>query len=240
MLQRAIANRPAVEKQVLHAVIGAAVAGTGHVAAQANRRSSALSTEIRSAGQLVAKEAPRCAPASRRRPADRRPTRPWWRKRAMHVRVGQRNARERLADVPHLGLRRAQELPPHGRIVEQLPDFDRGAHRAATGRDRRGMSAGHFELRAGIELARAAAHRQAAHFGDRRQRLAAKAQRMDAKQIVGVAYLAGGVAGHGQRQLLGGNAAAVVADAHQLQPALLHRHVDPRGAGIDRSSPSTP
>ena len=48
------------------------------------------------------------------------------------------------------------------------------------------------------------------------------------------ANLAGGVAGHGQRQLVGRDAAAVVDDADQLAAALLHRHVDPRRAGVER------
>ncbi len=41
------------------------------------------------------------------------------------------------------------------------------------------------------------------------------------------------MAGHGQRQLVGPDAAPIVADAHQFAPPLLHRHVDVGRAGID-------
>ena len=79
---------------------------------------------------------------------------------------------------------------------------------------------------------RAAAEHQPADLGDRGQGLAAKAQRADAEQIVGIADFAGGVAGHGQQQLVGANAAAVVGHANQIRAALLDRHVDPRGPGV--------
>ena len=74
---------------------------------------------------------------------------------------------------------------------------------------------------------------QLADLGDRGQRLAAKAERADAEQIVGVGDLAGGVAGDGQRQLVGRDAAAVIDDADQLDAPLLDSHVDPRRAGVD-------
>ena len=86
---------------------------------------------------------------------------------------------------------------------------------------------------AAVALRRAAPQHQPAHFGDRGQGLAAEAQRADAEQVVGLGQFAGGVAGHGQRQLVGRDAAAVVDHADQFQSALLDRHVDPRGPGID-------
>ena len=58
------------------------------------------------------------------------------------------------------------------------------------------------------------------------QRLAAEAERADAEQVVGVVQLAGGVAGEGQRQVVGVDAAAVVDDADQLDAALLDLDVD--------------
>ena len=78
-----------------------------------------------------------------------------------------------------------------------------------------------------------AANHELADFGDRRQRLAAKAERADAEQVVGVGDLAGGVAGDRQRQVVRRDAAAVVDDADQVGPALPQRHVDPRRPGID-------
>ena len=151
------------------------------------------------------------------------------------VRRGQGDARERLAHVPELGGRGPEKLPPHRRIEEQVADLDRGAHRAAA--RRRGAyrpAAGDADFRAGGAVRRAASQHQPADLGDRRQRLAAEAQRSNAKQIVGLGDLACGVGGQGQRQLLGRDAAAVVRDADHLQPALRHRNVDPRRPRIDR------
>ena len=81
---------------------------------------------------------------------------------------------------------------------------------------------------------RPAAEHEPAHFGDRRQRFAAEAERADAKQIVGLANLARGMGRDGQQQLLGRDAAAVVHDADQFHAPLLDRHVDPPRAGVDR------
>ncbi len=96
------------------------------------------------------------------------------------------------------------------------------------------MTGGDFQLGARGGVGRATAEDQPADFGDRSQRLAAKPKRGHAKQVVAVAQFARGMTGHGQRQLVGGDSAAVVRHANQLQPALLNRHVDPPGAGIDR------
>ena len=60
------------------------------------------------------------------------------------------------------------------------------AHRAAAGRRLRRPPAGDFDLGAAGAFGRAASQHQPAHFGDRGQRLAAKPQRADAKQVVGL------------------------------------------------------
>ncbi len=138
--------------------------------------------------------------------------------------MDQRHARERFADVPHLGLRRAQELAPHRRVVEQLPDFDRRAHRAAAGRDRRGMPAGDLPVRAAASTSRVRLRSVSrltsaidASASPRKPSDATR-NRSSASWILLVAWLA-----TASGKLIGGNAAAVVADAHQFQPALLHR-----------------
>ncbi|MCX8102761.1 MAG: hypothetical protein N3D77_16190, partial [Geminicoccaceae bacterium] len=59
---------------------------------------------------------------------------------------------------------------------------------------------------------RAARQSQPCDRGDRGQRLAAKAERGHPFQFLQRAQLAGGVARERQRQLFGGNAAAVVVD----------------------------
>ena len=154
--------------------------------------------------------------------------------RAVDVRIGQGQPGEGFADVTHLGLRAAQKLPPHRRVVEQLSNFDRRPPRAAARRHAQRMTGRDFQLGTGRRLVGAAAQDQPADFGDRRQGFAPKSERRHAKQIVAVAQFARGMAGHGQRQFVGGNSAAVVGHAHQFQPTLLDRHVDPPGAGIDR------
>ena len=71
------------------------------------------------------------------------------------------------------------------------------------------------------------------HRADRRQRLAAKAERADAQQIVVVEFR-GGVAIHRQRQIGVRHAAAVVGDADAPPPAAVGENVDRRGAGVER------
>jgi hypothetical protein len=68
---------------------------------------------------------------------------------------------------------------------------------------------------------------------DRRQRLATEAQRADAEQVVGVAELAGRVAGECQRQVVRLDAPAIIDDADQVGAAVLDLDVDPPRAGID-------
>ncbi len=208
VLQRAIANRAAVEKQILQAGVGPAVVGGGdkpfqpHPVVLAGNRDQV-------GRQVMAEKRRDPAPpiAAGRQIVER--TRVVL-KRAMHVRVGQRQPREGLAHVPHFGLRGAHEFAPHRRVVKQLPNLDRRAHRTAAGPDGLRHAAGDFELAAGVGRARAAAQDHAADFRDRGQRLAAKTERLDPKQILRVDNLARGVAGHGQRQLIGRDAAAVV------------------------------
>ena len=64
---------------------------------------------------------------------------------------------------------------------------------------------------------------------DGRQRFAAEAERGNVKQVIGAGQLAGGVTGERQRQILRGDAAAVVHHADQVGAALLH--VDVHAAG---------
>ncbi len=151
----------------------------------------------------------------------------------MDVRIGQRQPGKGFGDMAHLGLHPAQKLPPHRRVVEQLTHFDRRPLRTAAGRHPQRMPGRDFQLGAGGRRGRATAQHQPADFGDRGQGFAPKTERGHAEQVVAVAQFARGVAGHGQRQFVGLDAAAVVGHAHQFQPALLNRHVDPLGPGVD-------
>ena len=75
--------------------------------------------------------------------------------------------------------------------------------------------------------------REPRHGADRRQRLAAKAQRADGDEIV-VGELGGGVALDRQRQVGARHALAVVGDANQPPAAAVGEHVDAARAGIER------
>ena len=72
------------------------------------------------------------------------------------------------------------------------------------------------------------------HLGDRRQRLAAKPERPDPEQVVGLGQLAGGVRLKRQNQIIGGHPQPVVGDPDQVFAPALDRQVDPRGPGVDR------
>ncbi len=53
------------------------------------------------------------------------------------------------------------------------------------------------------------------------------------EQVVGGFDFAGGVGGHRKRQVVGGDAAAIVADADEFGPAFLQRDLDPARPGVD-------
>ncbi len=82
--------------------------------------------------------------------------------REMDVRMGQREPREGLGEVPYLGLRRAEELLPHRRVEEQVAHFDRrAARRLPIGAERLGRAADDFQLGRDRRVGGAASKRQA-------------------------------------------------------------------------------
>src|SRR5207253_1875888 len=89
------------------------------------------------------------------------------------------------------------------------------------------------QLGPGVVIARPGLQGDLADAADRRQRLAAKTERLDAEQVVRIPQFARGVAGERERQIVGQDAAAVVDDANQLGAALLDVDVDARAAGVD-------
>src|SRR5439155_9093295 len=127
----------------------------------------------------------------------------------------------------------AEELAAHRRIVEQVPDLDAGAGRAVPGPDGRQFAAVAGEFGPARLAGRPRLQRDLGDAADGGEGLAAEAERADAEQVVGGLQLAGGVAGEGEGQILGGDAAAVIGDADQLRAALLDLDVDARAAGID-------
>jgi len=79
-----------------------------------------------------------------------------------------------------------------------------------------------------------AAQIEARDRGDAGQRLAAKAQRADLRQLARVAQLAGRVAHDRQQQVVGMDALAVVTHRDKPEPALLELNIDAARASVDR------
>ncbi|MNF73693.1 hypothetical protein D3C84_557020 [compost metagenome] len=127
-----------------------------------------------------------------------------------------------------------EKLAPRRRVEEQVAHFNRSAHRVGrrlhTGRH---VTALGLYLPRLIGVAGAGGQGQARDGADRCQGLAAKPQAHDLLEVFQVADLAGGVTGQGQRQVIGGNATAIVAHPQQLDAALLHIDVDAFGAGVE-------
>ncbi len=123
--------------------------------------------------------------------------------REVDLRVGQRDAREGLGDVAHLGLRGAEELAPHGRVEEQVADLDGRADRAAAGGDRPmacrrplRVSAPAWLLGVRLRSVKRLTSAIEARASPRKPSVPTR-NRSSASSD-----LAGGVAGHGQRQLV--------------------------------------
>ena len=150
------------------------------------------------------------------------------------LRVRQRDPREHLHDVAGLRRVRLEERPADGGVEEQVPDLDHGPDRTSARLDRAEDSAldGEFGTLGGPGLARLAA--DLGDLGDRRQRLAPEAERLDAIQIIGLGELARGMRLEREQQVLGRHAEAVVGDPDQVLAAPFDRQVDPRGPGVDR------
>ncbi|MNI23721.1 hypothetical protein D3C73_773170 [compost metagenome] len=98
---------------------------------------------------------------------------------------------------------------------------------------RRHVAAFGFHLPGLIGIAGAGSQGQARHGADRRQCFTTKAQAHDLFKVFQIADLAGGVSRQGQRQVIGRNAAAIVAHPQQLDAAQLHIDVDALGAGVE-------
>ena len=216
MLERPIADRAAVQKQKLHLLIRPAVGRIGDVARDPQRPIAALDAD-QLPGQIGPEKGrdPNGPIVGRRQIMQQLVV---MAEREMPLGISQRQPRESLGRMAEFGGRRPEELSPHGCIEEQVMHFDERPRRAAARSDRAELPTADFEFRAGGRVGGAAADHCAAHLGDRRQCLAAEAERADLKQIVGLANLARGMRGDGQRQLLGGDPAAVIDHADQLPP----------------------
>ncbi|MCY1360658.1 hypothetical protein D9M69_472930 [compost metagenome] len=150
-----------------------------------------------------------------------------------HVEARQGQALDHFLQVVELGLLGAQELAPRRGVEEQVAHFHRSAHRMG-----RRLHARLHVAALGLHLPGllggfgARGQGQPRHRTDRRQRFAAEAHAHHPLEVVEVADLAGGVALQSQRQVIGGDAGAIVAHLEQLDAALLDIHLDAPRAGV--------
>ena len=132
-----------------------------------------------------------------------------------------------------LGAIELEKLQSRRRGVEEIAHFDAGALG-----ERRGPQ---FRLRAAVDLDRPGVRfagvprrdRKPRDGADRRQRLAAKAERVDGDEIL-VGELRRGMALDRERQIGPRHALAVVRDADEPAAAAIGEHVDAARAGIER------
>src|SRR5690606_5546386 len=114
---------------------------------------------------------------------------------------------------------------------EEIADLDNGAAIGGGRPDRPGLAADDGDLRARVRFGGPALDREPRDGTDRRQRLAAEAERADVEEVAG--DLRGAVAANGEFEIGRRHAAAVVADAEQRLAAAGGRDLDARRAGVD-------
>ena len=149
------------------------------------------------------------------------------------LRVGKRRVQHHIRHKGALAGVLFQKFHAGGGVVEQVVDGDGGAHRAGARLHALGLAAGNA-VKAGVLVRLGAGqHLHLGHAGNGGQRLAPKAQRVDAGQVVGGGDLAGGVADKGFVDVLGLDAGAVVHNLQLLDAAAADGQRDLGGAGVD-------
>jgi hypothetical protein len=151
-----------------------------------------------------------------------------------HVETRQRQTLDHFLQVIEFGFFGLEELAPRRCVEEQVAHLHRGPDRMR-GRlhARRHVAAFGFHLPGLIGIAGARGQGQARHGTDRRQCFTTEAQAHHLLKVFQIADLAGGVTGQRQRQVIGGNAAAIVTHPQQLDAALLDIDIDAFGTGVE-------
>ena len=154
--------------------------------------------------------------------------------READVRIGERDAAERLVAMAPFGRFRAQELPPRRSVEVELLHGHGRAGRNRRRRRRTDIAA--VDLDAPCVRGRRRARRKGKprHRRHRRQRLAAKAQRRDGVEVVRRRELRRRMPLHGERQLVAGDSGAVVRHADAPDAASLEIDVDLGRARVER------
>ena len=157
------------------------------------------------------------------------------RERERDLRMRQRGQREVVVDVRPLRLLAAEELPPRRQVVEELPHLDARAAGRAGGADFQNFAAVNNDLRGlgRIAVALAGGEREPAHARDAWQRLAAKAHRGDAEQILRALHLARRVAFEAEQRVIAAHAQTVIRHANQAASAGQHIHRDVGGLRVE-------
>ncbi|RMR93123.1 hypothetical protein ALP75_204559 [Pseudomonas syringae pv. actinidiae] len=150
------------------------------------------------------------------------------------IETRQRHTLDHFVQVIEFGFLGLEKLPPCGRIEEQVAHFHRRAHRMRSRLHARiHVAPFGLDLPGLIGVAGARGQCQARHRADRRQRLTAKTQAHDPLKVFQVTNLAGRVSRQSQRQVVGGNSAAVIAHFQQLDAGLLDIDINASSARIE-------
>ena len=148
--------------------------------------------------------------------------------------VRERELRDDFRHLRRLRGIRFEKLAACGQVVEQIVDLDERALRGGRLGDAGDRAAVHADLGAALLASRTRAQHEVRHRRDRRQRLAAKSERPDGRQIVGVPDLARRMPFDRQPRIIRLHPFSVVLDADLLLAAELDVNREAPRAGVDR------
>ncbi len=228
-----VAYRTAIDEQILPERIGAGQRGRGGKASTAT--SSRSGADFDGAGAEIGAQdiaEPRQRPGAPGSAAAQVTGARFFAGKA-EGNVGPRHARRApLRGSLRLRCGRLEEFQPCRGGIKKVIHFDAGAVRQR-GRRHRRFLAGIDRQRPGMRFAgMARGDAEPRDCADRRQGLAAEAERADAQQVF-VIELGGGMPLHGEREIGSGHATAIVGDADPTPSAAIGEDVDPARAGID-------
>ena len=148
-----------------------------------------------------------------------------------HRRMGEGDAFDGVGTVRKLGRFGLEEFAPRRRVVVKVAHLD---HRAGGQRGRLRLGVVVRSQAPGVAVVAApTGQRQPGDGGDGGQGFAAKAHGGDAFEVSQRGDLGRGVAGQRQREVVAGDAAAVVGDADELDAALLELDLDGGAARVE-------
>ncbi len=150
-----------------------------------------------------------------------------------HIGTGQRQPLEQARDVSGFGRGAAHELAPRGDVEEKVAHLDRGPGRVRRGAHRAHRARIDGDLGGALRIQGMGDEAKVGYRADRGQRLATKAEGADGGEIIQGGDLARRMPADRDRQLLLGNAAAIVAHAQQLDAAALDVDLDAVRTGVE-------